>query len=293
MSTGLPYMGSKRKLAKKIVGYIKSQHPTAEYFIDLFGGGGAISYEAQKQGFKVVCNDKNKAIIALHKKIQGGLPDSIYDWVSREQFLKNRDRQDWYGGFLQSIWTFGNNGKDYLYGRKVEPIKHQLHKIIVECSVGTLQNFSYIGEDTMWEIAKCFQINDLHSRRKVILKILKNCANNSQVKYIEHLTRLNAIQGIEEIENRNAITFISLDYKDVEIPENSVVYLDPPYRDTHGYQEDVFHDELDEWAKNCGEACYMSEYKAPFEVVQEWQKRTTLCATANDIQTVEKLYRCN
>lgn len=43
---GIPYMGSKQKLAHRIVNTIQQRHTDAEHFYDLFGGGGAISLEA-------------------------------------------------------------------------------------------------------------------------------------------------------------------------------------------------------------------------------------------------------
>ena len=46
---GLPYMGGKRKIAGKIVDEILRRHPDCEYFYDLFGGGGAISFEAMQR----------------------------------------------------------------------------------------------------------------------------------------------------------------------------------------------------------------------------------------------------
>ena len=42
---GIPYMGSKRKLASEIVSFILERHPKTKYVWDLFGGGGAISFE--------------------------------------------------------------------------------------------------------------------------------------------------------------------------------------------------------------------------------------------------------
>jgi site-specific DNA-adenine methylase len=37
---GLPYMGSKNFIAEEIINIL----PTAKYFVDLFGGGGALSH---------------------------------------------------------------------------------------------------------------------------------------------------------------------------------------------------------------------------------------------------------
>ena len=36
---GIPYMGSKRKLAHKIINKILLDNPNTKYFYDLFGGG--------------------------------------------------------------------------------------------------------------------------------------------------------------------------------------------------------------------------------------------------------------
>ena len=38
-------MGSKRALSKLIVNYILENNPKTKYIYDLFGGGGAISFE--------------------------------------------------------------------------------------------------------------------------------------------------------------------------------------------------------------------------------------------------------
>ena len=43
---GLPYMGSKRKLAKQIVDKILVDNPNTKYFYDLFGGGASVTFEA-------------------------------------------------------------------------------------------------------------------------------------------------------------------------------------------------------------------------------------------------------
>ena len=42
MSLGIPYMGSKRKLASDILHFITSRHNNIDTFYDLFGGGGSV-----------------------------------------------------------------------------------------------------------------------------------------------------------------------------------------------------------------------------------------------------------
>ena len=65
-------MGSKRKLAKPIIDYILRHNPNTKYFWDVFGGGGAMSFEAiqRKQIKQVFYNDFNAGITELLKKPQ-------------------------------------------------------------------------------------------------------------------------------------------------------------------------------------------------------------------------------
>jgi site-specific DNA-adenine methylase len=46
MYYGIPYMGSKRKIAGEIVDFIANHSRHARHFYDLFGGGGAVSFAA-------------------------------------------------------------------------------------------------------------------------------------------------------------------------------------------------------------------------------------------------------
>ena len=89
MSLGLPYMGSKRKLAKPIIDLIIANNPNARYFYDLFGGGGAISFEAlQRPQFdRVIYNELNTGVVTLLRKIMAdGVTDDFYRWVDRDTF---------------------------------------------------------------------------------------------------------------------------------------------------------------------------------------------------------------
>ena len=91
MSIGIPYMGSKRKLSKKIVDHILIHNPKCKYFYDLFGGGGAISFEAlkRKQIKKVHYNELNTGVVELIKKIKkDGVTKDFYKWVSLDEFNK-------------------------------------------------------------------------------------------------------------------------------------------------------------------------------------------------------------
>jgi DNA adenine methylase len=66
-------------------------------------------------------------------------------------------------------------------------------------------------------------------------------------------------------------------YKDLEIPPNSIVYADPPYSGTTKYStsKDFNHDEFWNWCREKyrdGHKIFISEYQAPEDFVCIWSK---------------------
>ena len=142
---GMPYMGSKRRLSKKIVDEILNANPNTKYIYDLFGGGGAISFEAiqRNQIKKVFYNELNTGVSELLKKIQkDGVTEEFFKWISREEFLENKDKDCWYGGLCKVCWRFGNNQKNYLFGKDIEPIKKIAHQAIIGKDTKALNELS-------------------------------------------------------------------------------------------------------------------------------------------------------
>lgn len=91
------------------------------------------------------------------------------------------------------------------------------------------------------------------------------------------------------------VLFIHSDYRDIEIPENSFLYLDPPYQHTVKYKDVFNHDDFWEWVKNIDPSCtiYISEYQAPDWCQEVWSKKVnnTLDKNTGAKQGVEKLYK--
>src|SRR5690606_12161968 len=100
---GLPYMGSKRKIASSIVSAVVSRHPNVVNFYDVFGGGGSISLEALKYKYlNVHYNELNTAIYSLLKYLKENkqLGDEFYQWISREEFFRQLERDDYFAGYV-------------------------------------------------------------------------------------------------------------------------------------------------------------------------------------------------
>lgn len=121
MNFGMPYQGSKNKLAKEII----EQMPPAEHFYDLFGGGGAISHCAILSGkYKYVhYNEINPLIVKGFEMAINGEFNNENRWISREEFYQLKDTDP----YVAICFSFGNNLVDYLYGKDVEPIKKALY----------------------------------------------------------------------------------------------------------------------------------------------------------------------
>jgi len=87
---GIPYMGSKRAIAKDIIKIIMMYKPNAKYFYDVFGGGASITLQAREHYKQVFYNEKDERIYNLFKfliEYNGDtLPIEWYKFVDRESF---------------------------------------------------------------------------------------------------------------------------------------------------------------------------------------------------------------
>lgn len=286
MSLGLPYMGSKRKLAPAIVDKILFDYPDTKHVYDLFGGGGAISFEFAKRGLDVTYNELNSAVVALLRDVmENGITDKYYQWVSREMFDAHKVGNDWMGGFCQCIWSFGNSQKSYLFGNDIEPLKKLGHEVIVDKNENSLMALSkLLGIEIPIEVMHRETVND---RRLAFRLFLSRCQNRFDLEQLERLEQLQRLG--------KKFTILNGSYADVKIEtpiDSTVIYLDPPYENTAKYKECLIHSELKAWIDASPYTIYLSSYEYDMPCVLEMEHRSTLSATKNDKKVIEKLF-CN
>lgn len=293
---GLPYMGSKRKLSKKIVDYILAKNPKCHYVYDLFGGGGAVSFEfiQRKQIKQVFYNELNTAIVELLKKIRAeGVTPEFYKWVSREEFIAHKNDNDWYGGLLQTCWSFGNNQKNYIFGKHLEENKRILHEIIVNrCDVSRKQLEELTG---LYIDDYYLQQDDIQKRRIEVMSLVKKQVGRVDMEQLQQLQQLQQLERLQRLQQLERLEISNLSAFDVEIttPINeTVLYLDPPYIKTAGYAQEMCHKELYEYIAKSPYKIYMSSYESDLDCVFEMGHRSTLGATCNSKKVSEKLF-CN
>lgn len=117
---GLPYMGSKNKIAEWLV----QQLPCATHFYDLCCGGCAVTHAAMAMHkYKHYHVNDITDMGLLFRDIVTGRRRVEYEWVSRDEFFARKDTDP----LVRIIWSFGNDGRTYLYGREVEPFKKAVH----------------------------------------------------------------------------------------------------------------------------------------------------------------------
>lgn len=293
MSLGIPYMGSKRKLSKKIIDHIIIHNPKCKYIYDLFGGGGAISFEAlQRKQFKgVYYNELNTGVVELLKKIKkDGVTNDFYNWVSREEFKEKVNGNDWKGGLIKTCWSFGNNQGGYLFSEENEYIKNILHEIIINDSKAHIEKFKK-EYNIFIDTSNIKNDSFINRRLKIMLFVKKQIKQRLDLQQLEALERMEQLERLEQLEQ---LEISNLSYNDVTIKtpiDETVIYLDPPYFDTTKYQKDINYDNFLSYVNKSPYKIYMSSYELPFNKVASFEHRSTLSSTANN-KVLENLY-CN
>ena len=168
MKYGITYQGSKNAIAEKIIEIL----PSGRRFVDLFGGGAAISHCAVLSGKwqKVLYNEYNPLLVDLIKRAINGDFKNEKRWISREDFFKLKEKD----GYIKYCWSFSCAGNYYLYSKEFEPWKKALHYARV---LGDTVLFAELGIKTDGSRGD-IQKNKEEYKRKYIGWYLKNVLNS-------------------------------------------------------------------------------------------------------------------
>lgn len=277
-------MWSKRKSASEITNIIEAHtRGSDKIIVDLFCGWFAIWEEFCKKGYTVYGNDKNKYVVALlDKTINKGLDEKkCTEWVSRARFedvMKNPNTyEDWYVGYVMCVWSFGNNQKWYLFWKDTEPYKQAGHEIVIDKNPEKLQKlFPTMPQKYIDGILKQ---DNWHKRRIALWMVARKM--KTRILELEQLEQLERLERLQQLERFDNIVLTSLSYNEVKIPDNAIVYCDPPYKGTATYKEWWFdHDKFWQWAREKAKThkIFISEYNAPddFKTIFEFSQKSTL-----------------
>lgn len=262
MRYGLPYKGSKNKIAKQIIDAL----PAAETFIDVFAGGCAITHAAILSGKykRIIANDIDVKIPMLFKDaINGNLPADYDRFISRDEFNQLKDSD----AIVACCWSFGNNKRDYLWAKDIIKPKELAFKMI-KCRDERLRYYYY-------------------------RQFIKSLGND--ISDLDRLQSLERLQSLQSLKTNIDIEVFGFDFESLDIPQNALIYCDPPYVGTTGYNGGDFDsDRFWEWAREVSKQNLLSvsEYKAPddFVSILEIAKTCQYSATNNSKRTVERLF---
>lgn len=289
---GMPYMGSKSAIVKDLLNIL----PKAESFYDLFGGGGSVSHcavvEYKNKWQNVYYNEIDSSVAGLVKDSIAG--KYSYDkfkppFITREEFQKNKDSC----AYIRCIWSFGNNQKNYLFGKDIEQRKQSLHNAVIFETFDDLAT-SFLDFKAWPENLSTIKGRRLFIRKKVQEKLGLNAVEQlQQLQQLQHLQQLERLQQLQQLQQLEVTSF---DYAMVSIKKNSIIYCDIPYKYTAGYLYDFDYDRFFDWAANHKTPVFISEFNISderFKCIFEKERAQRLYANAKDDKRrlfTEKIY---
>ena len=281
MNYGIPYQGSKNRIAKDIIDFL----PSGKRLVDLFGGGMAITHCAMltDKWDNFLYNDFNPLLKPLLIKAING--DYNYDkfkpeFITREKFFELKDTD----GYVKWIWSFSNDGRNYLFGKQIERDKQGIHNLVVF-------NIKSPALEEKYGIKIELKETEIKARRLEFMKIIRE--NKLGRHDMEQLEQLERLQQLERLERLQRLELNCFDYKNYTYVDGDVVYCDIPYENTKGYGDEFNHKEFYEWVKTRTYPVYFSSYEISdksFDVVWQKQKRSLMSGAKIKLYKIEHIY---
>lgn len=320
MKYGLPYKGSKNKLAERIVRLL----PRRTNLVDLFCGGCSVSHAALLMGkfAHIYINDINWMCPTLFMDALQGKYANDTRWISREDFFRLRDTDP----YVAMVWSFGNNMRDYLYSKEIEPLKKAIHYALFFSDYSLAKA---LGHDLSFVDA----IKDVQQRYRAVRQYFSQFGHFQQQSFegggnIRAIGNDGAAANTLRLSKKNpkktlggrtpranplpctdynikngytacpelhgggnlSITPSVLSYEQVVIPPDSVIYCDIPYKGTNIYNgvEDFNYERFYTWAESQTAPVFISSYQMPtdrFDCIAEWSHRSMLSGSKNNAVT--------
>ena len=190
MKYGLPYKGSKNKLAERIVSLL----PKRTHLIDLFCGGCAVSHAAllRNKYEHIHINDINWMCPTLFIDALNGKYQNETRWISREDFFRLKDTDP----YVAVVWSFGNNLRDYLYSKEIEPLKKAIHYAIF------FRDYS-LGKELGYDLSFIEPISDIQRRYAAVKRYFSQFGHFQQQSFeggqrVATNCKLNTSRGVAE-----------------------------------------------------------------------------------------------
>lgn len=290
---GLPYKGSKNTIANQIV----AQFPRAHSFLDACCGGGAVLEAAYLSGKfeRVEGIDIDDGIITLLNAVFRDFGKIDYEHkqlVTAERYKEAvQNRATLEDAVDRFIASFGFNGYDYQWGEKRRHLKYLVHQAM---TLPTLDGRRTAFHGFIRDLIKSGKIDG--SRWSIDLSEIKNLAHTEQATNLCRLQKVEQTMQDASKTNQTELVISKKSMFDIDYEPYDVIYFDPPYADTKGYDKakfdfDRFHSLIDRLVDS-GKAVFVSEYKRPtdkFGEVLAVEKQMSQCDHLTKVVT-ERLF---
>ena len=292
MNYGMPYKGSKNKLAERLINLF----PKADNFYDLFCGGCAVAHAALlSHKYKTVhINDIEPKVVDLFIRATRGEFKNETRWISHEEFdrLKSSDY------LVACLFSFGNNFRTYLYNKDIEPMKKAAHYAILFGDFSYFREWNKEVSDKIESALKSISLSERQKRRLTLCCIVRNIFKRKiQIQNLERLERLQNLESLERLERLESlesyINSSSQDYSEIKIKPHSVIYCDIPYEATETYFKQKFdYGRFYDWCCKQTEPLFISSYNISdprFKCINEFEHRSILNDKLKN-KVTERLY---
>ena len=277
---GIPYQGSKSRIATWVV----DQLPASHTLVDIFAGGCAVTHAALLSGKwdDIIANDLTDGPQIFLRAIHGEFAD--YDYVpTREEFKASDD------SVVRILYSFANNMHGYLWNKELEPVLVAASQML---SLSSLHDRRMAYKRFLRELAPYLEGGDV--TRKIFFGKSAYISRNHVLMELSGLERLERLQELEQLQGLQGVQGLQVlqcDYRDVIVPDGATVYADPPYA---GASTDAYapfdHDGFEAWLAAVPFPVYVSEYTPPRGcVVVAQRERTCKMSHAVSTKTTELL----
>jgi hypothetical protein len=298
MHYGITYVGNKSKVMEQVIGCM----PAADTFVDLFGGGGAVTHAAilsnKYQNFKV--NDLDgRALRLFRKSLAGDFIGKSPDWVTRDVFLANKRKapheQD---PEVSLFWSFSSGMESYVVSLADYKLKYGLFMLAYHNDSSALKG---LLPDAVWSALPDYSAYPYTQAMSNYCAWFGDCIKSGMLsKDFAPLTKFQPNQGYSNAGElyksvgfaADNISYTFGSYDEVEFDGDCVVYCDIPYRDTctAGY-EPIDYEKFYQWALDVGKKhpLFISEYNMPEDRFDLFMEMPTRCGL-NREAAVERLF---
>lgn len=181
--------------------------------------------------------------------------------------------------------------------------KSGLTQAEVQRRLGTQMARHYFGR-SQWEfptqemyekMQEFMPLPDDYNELVGLYRLRQRLQSLESLQSLQRLQRLQSLQSLQSLQKyKNNLTITRKSYSDVAVPDNAVVYADPPYKgtDATGYKCDFDYAAFEKWLNEVPFMVIVSEYNAPAGCVEIASiKKLSLFGTGNKGGTnTEKLF---